>query len=52
MVVIEPSLVELLDRHFDDDLDRSIALEPRSWEQRSLAQRSLEVVARPLRRVF
>jgi len=52
VVVIEPSLVDLLDRHFDDDLDRSIAIDPSRWDHRSLAQRALELAARPLRKVF
>jgi cardiolipin synthase len=49
VVVIDPELVHTLDEHFDEDLSRSVAIEPGRWEHRSIAQRGAERVVRPLR---
>ena len=52
VVTIEPALVATLDRQFDEDLERSIRLQPGRWERRSFAQRTAETVVRPLKRLF
>jgi cardiolipin synthase len=52
LVTIAPDLTRLLDRHFDHDLEQSIALAPERWERRPLAQRALEKATSPVRRVF
>jgi cardiolipin synthase len=49
VVVIAPGLVQILDEQFDEDLSRSIAIEPGRWEHRSIAQRLAERVVQPLR---
>ena len=52
LVAIDRQLTRLLDRHFDEDLERSVALSLERWEQRPLAQRALEKATNPVRRVF
>jgi cardiolipin synthase A/B len=52
LVAIDPALVALLDKHFDDDLARSTRMEARQWEQRPLANRVAEAAVRPIRRFF
>jgi cardiolipin synthase len=42
--------VRILDEQFDEDLERSVRIEPGRWQRRSLAQRTAEIIVRPLRR--
>jgi cardiolipin synthase len=51
MVIFDPSIVRTLDGHFDDDLERSVRIDPRRWRRRSLLQRAKEHLVAPLRRV-
>jgi cardiolipin synthase len=51
MVVFDPSIVRTLDGHFDDDLERSVRIDPQRWKRRSLLQRAKERLVAPLRRV-
>ena len=50
LVVFDTSFASDLDRHFDEDLERSVRIDPARWKQRSLTERSLERVVAPLRR--
>ena len=50
VVAFDADLVATLDRHFDEDLERSVRIEEGQWDDRSLRQRLLESVVRPLRR--
>ena len=52
VVVLDPDVVSVLDAHFDEDLERSVALEKRRWARRPLGQRAAETVASPFRRLF
>ena len=52
MVVLDDAVTATLDRHFDEDLERSIRLEPGRWNERSPWQQTFELVARPFRRFF
>lgn len=45
VVVFDPDVVAVLDGHFEADLAASVPVDPRTWTDRSLAQRALEVVA-------
>jgi cardiolipin synthase len=45
LVAFDPALVKILDEQFDDDLERSEAIVPGRWEDRSIAQRALERAA-------
>lgn len=49
LVVFDPALAATLDRHFDEDLERSTRIEPGRWRQRPLHQRALEAALAPLR---
>jgi cardiolipin synthase len=49
MVIFDPSVVRTLDRHFDDDLERSVRIDPSRWTQRSLLQHVKEKLVAPLR---
>jgi len=51
LVVFDPELVATLDEQFDDDLARSVRIEPARWERRSWRQQLLERVVSPIRRV-
>jgi cardiolipin synthase len=51
MVVFDPTIVRTLDGHFDDDLERSVRIDPQRWKRRSLLQRAKERIVAPLRRV-
>jgi cardiolipin synthase len=51
IVAIDEPLVRVLDAHFDEDLQRSERLEPGRWAERSLRQRTIERVLRPIRRL-
>ncbi len=45
MVVLHRPTVDLLDRHFEEDLGRAEALDPSRWDDRNLAQRIKEKAA-------
>ena len=49
---MEPRLVALLDAHFDEDLERSVRIEPGRWDRRTMWQRGLERAITPLRAWF
>lgn len=49
LVVFDPALATVLDRHFDEDLERSVRIEPDRWQQRPIHQRALEAALAPLR---
>jgi cardiolipin synthase len=51
MVIFDPSIVRTLDGHFDDDLERSVRIDPSRWKRRSVLQRVKEKLVVPLRRV-
>jgi cardiolipin synthase len=51
LVAMDPRLVETLDDHFDEDLERSTPISPGRWRNRSLAQRAAERLMAPLRPV-
>ena len=42
VMVYDPEVVEVLDRHFDEDLECSERIHEVRWEQRNLAQRAFE----------
>ena len=42
MVVLDPEVVEVLNSHFQEDLDRSEDLDPSEWKERGLVQRAKE----------
>ena len=48
LVVLDPAVVTTLDEQFDGDLERSEPVTPDDWEDRSLAQRVMEGLTRPL----
>ncbi len=50
LVALDPDLVAILDRHFDEDVARSEEIVPGRWEHRPLRQRLLERAAGLLRR--
>lgn len=52
VVAFDEELVSTLDRHFDDDLGRSIRLEAGRWQQRAPLQRAAEAVVAPFKRLF
>jgi cardiolipin synthase len=49
LVVLDPSLVDVLDDQFDEDLERSEEIEPGRWSDRSVARRAFEGLTKPLR---
>jgi len=52
LVAIDPDLVDVLDAHFEQDLDRSVRIDLSRWEGRSMFQRTLERAITPVRRLF
>jgi cardiolipin synthase len=52
IVAIDPELVAVLDAHFDDDLSRSVRMQPGRWERRSMLQRIAETAVRPIKHSF
>jgi len=52
MVIFDPAVVKTQNSHFDDDLERSVQIDPRRWKRRSLTQRLKERVVAPLRGVY
>jgi cardiolipin synthase len=52
LVVLDTELVTTLDRHFDEDIERSKEIRPGEWRDRSFMQRGFEILAAPARRWF
>jgi cardiolipin synthase len=52
LVVFDPDLVATLDRHFDEDLTRSVALDPERWQDRSVVQKAAEKVVGTVARLI
>ena len=52
VVALDAELVQVLDEQFDEDLERSVRIEPGRWKERSLPQRLAEQAVRPIRRWF
>jgi len=52
LVVLDSDLVTTLDRHFDEDTERSKEIRRGEWRDRSLMQRAFELLAAPARRWF
>ncbi len=50
LVALDPEVVRVLDAQFDEDLERSVRIDPDRWEGRSVGQRAMEKVVAPLRR--
>ena len=44
VVVLDPGVVEVVDAHFEADLDRAEAVDPARWSGRDLAQRAREAM--------
>jgi len=51
MVIFDHSIVRALDRHFDEDLERSVRIDPSRWKRRSVFQHVREKLVAPLRGV-
>ena len=51
VVVFDPLVVRYLDRQFDNDLERSIQIDLRRWNRRSLCQHAAEHLVGPVRGV-
>jgi cardiolipin synthase len=51
LVVLDRGLVDVLDRHFDEDLARSEPIDLARWARRSVRQRIVERVVSPIRPV-
>lgn len=49
LVVLDPELVDTLDRQFEEDLTRSVEIVKGRWEERPVGQRVLEQLTKPLR---
>lgn len=52
LVVLDPDLVDVLDRHFEEDLERSQRVEPGRWKQRPVVQRAFERATAPVKRLL
>ena len=52
VVAIDPALVATLDRQFDEDLERSIRLQPGRWKRRSRCATRRRDVVQPFKRLF
>jgi cardiolipin synthase len=52
VVVFDEELARTLDRHFDEDLEASVRLEPGRWKDRSRLQRTAEALVAPVKRLF
>ena len=50
LVVIDPASIDLLDRQFLEDLERSRRIDLSRWENRSASQRTFEALTAPVRR--
>jgi len=49
VVAFDPALVELLDRHYEDDLTHASGMELGDYARRGPLRRLLEAVVRPVR---
>jgi cardiolipin synthase len=52
LVALDRGFTAVLDEQFDDDLTRSLRIEPRRWRRRPWAQRAAEQLVAPVRRFF
>jgi cardiolipin synthase len=52
VVAIDDDLAQLLDTQFDEDLDRSVRIEPGRWQRRASWQRVAERAISPVKRLF
>jgi cardiolipin synthase len=52
VVALDSDLTEILDRQFDEDLERSVRIRPGRWTERSVVQRTIERAVTPIRRLF
>jgi cardiolipin synthase len=52
VVIVDEELTSTLEQHFDEDLTRSVPIEPGRWERRPAPQRLAETLVRPIRRLF
>jgi cardiolipin synthase A/B len=52
VVALDAALTSVLDAQFDDDLERSVRIEPGRWRRRSLLQQAAERALAPIRRYF
>ena len=52
IVAIDRDLTAILDRHYDDDLARSVRMHSARWDNRSAMQRVVEAVVTPVKRFF
>jgi cardiolipin synthase len=52
IVAIDPELTRILDQQYDDDLARSVPMEPGRWKRRSRVQRVVETAIAPVKRFF
>ncbi len=52
IVALDEGIAETLDDHFQDDLERSVRIEPGRWDHRSHVQQLYEQALRPIRRLF
>jgi cardiolipin synthase len=50
MVILDEETVATLDRHLDDDVKHSASIDVTRWQQRSTAQRMLELATTPIKR--
>lgn len=49
VIVLDPSVVAELDRHYDEDVARSRLVDEATWAERGTPQRALELAVRPFR---
>jgi cardiolipin synthase len=49
LVALDPDLVRTLDRQFEEDLERSVRIDPGRWQHRPVGQRILEKLVAPFR---
>ena len=52
LVALDPDLVAMLDRHFEEDLERSVLIDPERWRHRPVGQQLLEKIVTPIRDQF
>src|SRR5262249_36912488 len=52
IVAIDDALAAVLDEQFDEDLERSVRIEPGRWQQRPRWQRVAERAVAPVKRFF
>ena len=52
LVALDTEITSVLERHFDEDLERSERIDLTRWRDRGPVQRVLEVATTPLRRFF